>query len=270
MWSTAPNTPTVTHKEVPAKPAAATGVSKGWHGDDGAERHGKVPKHISSTNQVINGSGNHANAPRGHDQRYPRASDVGGSDGFIKGTPEVISPSNHSSQVHRGFIPNQYQTFDATKTTDLPGSREVITTPPHPQGSALGDSRPRARSIEDVDKQRGNYVPSPDGSSGGVGVKEESTSYCLSSLSSLIGSQEEGRGHEENRKGSMNSEASTISVRLCYFTLSFFLAPFFLSLVMWAFSSFLTPWLFLCCTDGDAFLYGLDPCVLALISMLTM
>lgn len=202
MWSTAPNTPTVIHKEVPAKSAAA--ISKGWHGDDGAERHSQVPKHISSANQAINGSGNHANVPRGHDQRYPHVTDMGGSDGF---TPEVISPSNHSSQVHRGFIPNQYQTFDATKTTDLPGSREVITTPPHPQGSTFGDSRPRARSIEDVDKQRGNYVPSPDGSSGGgVGA----TSYCLSSLSSLIGSQEEGP--YQDRKASMNSETSTISV----------------------------------------------------------
>lgn len=233
MWSTAPNTPTVAHKQVPTKPAA--GTSKGWHGDDGgAERHGQVPKHISSTNQALNGSGNHANAPgnhanapttRGHDQRYPRVADVGGSDGFIRETPEVvISPSNHSSQVHRGFIPNQYQTFDATKTTDLPGSRDVITTPPHPQGPTFGDSRPRARSIEDVDKQRGNYVPSPDGSSsggGGVGVvkeeeEEELTSYCLSSLSSLIGSQEEGRGYGEKpyqgRKASMNSDASTISV----------------------------------------------------------
>ena len=167
------------------------------------------------------------------DQGFPLIPDVaipgsGGSRSKI--TPEIISPTSHSpSKIHRGFMPANYDGFDATNSADLPGSRDekVITTPPHSQsGGSSGklnqgasESRQRAQSIEEADKHRENYVPL-NRAPGDPPLKgtEEENSYCLGSLSSYIISQESG--HDSGRKGEIKSqrktsgasEASTLSV----------------------------------------------------------
>lgn len=112
--------------------------------------------------------------------------------------------------------------FDATKSTDLPGSRgePVITTPPHSQTSStrktgLGttDFRPRTQSIEEADKQRENYAPSNSDFFGSVDGTSSKESFCLD-LSSLIISHEEEKTIEKNRnrKPSGVSDASTTSL----------------------------------------------------------
>lgn len=219
MWSTAPSTPISQHRgnqdseghqdlskitEVPCTSyeRAISNIDRPWEGGREGERRGQIPKHISS-NQAMNMSA-------GASQGFAHIPGVG-----VSGSrpPEVVSSSSHSpARIHRGFMLDQ---FDATKPADLPGSRgaAVITTPPHPQtmktGPAVSETRPRARSIEEVDRHRENYVTSLEayeGLSGG--------SYCLSGLSSLIISQDGGRGKEErmilsDRKA---SDTSTVSV----------------------------------------------------------
>lgn len=173
------------------------------------ERRGQLPEHISS-HQAINGGAN-ANSAQG----YPCIPDVGASG--ARPPDVVVSPSTHSpSRIHRGFM------LDATTPAELPGSKgtAVITTPPHPQGvktgSTFSDARPRARSIEELDKHRENYVPSSNASEGGVGGVKESSSYCLGGLSSFIISQDAGHDDQKrvlgDRKASATSQASTISV----------------------------------------------------------
>ena len=190
MWSTAPSTPVSQHRsdESGKNPADTTkerrtsyeiamesSRGKGvWHhgGEEPpGERHGQIPKHITS-DLALNGaagSGGSGNVTRGQDRGFPHIPNVGGAQKKV--SPEIISPSSHSpSKIHRGFMPSPCDGFDATNSADLPGSRgaKVITTPPHPQGSSssgktsgVGGSepRPRAQSIEEADRRRGNYVP---------------------------------------------------------------------------------------------------------------
>ena len=219
MWSTAPNTPTSqqrtkkssTHERGSSYEKAVNQGREVWGGGDppgGGERRGQIPRHISS-NQALNGAGgvgNHSNVARGHDQGFPHIPDVsasGTSSTRNKVTPDIISPTSHSpSKIHRGFMPSPCDGFDTTNSADLPGSRGVITTPPHPQGSSASskpsESRPRARSIEEADKHREKYAPvkQAPGDPPLEGAEDEN-SYCFGGLSSFIVSQESGRGRKE-------------------------------------------------------------------------
>ena len=199
---------------------------------------GQLPRHISSSSfkQAVDdpsygvtplpprlqGSGGHKGG------NFPQIPDVGisGIHGGKGVTAGVVMSKQPPSRIHQGFMPSSSGPFDATKSVDLPGSRSdgeatVITTPPHSQsiktGSGQTVGRSRAKSIEDVDKSRENYVPGvakkPNGDGG-----ETSNSFCLG-LSSLIISQDtghvtsEGVNASRKQKAMEESDTSTISVR---------------------------------------------------------
>ena len=231
MWSTAPSTPITSRKDneeprLKVQSSYEKAIQSADRMREG-ERHGQVPRHISS-NQTSNGPNDCAPVlPQGTGsggQKYPHIPTVGvsSSSGIQKSMgPEVVSSNHSPSRIHRGFMPNSGP-FDATKSTDLPGSRgePVITTPPHSQTSStrktgLGttDFRPRTQSIEEADKQRENYAPSNSDFFGSVDGTSSKESFCLD-LSSLIISHEEEKTIEKNRnrKPSGVSDASTTSV----------------------------------------------------------
>lgn len=225
VWSTAPSSPTSSHKLIDKKSSGSsaeslersgnTEESKGCYGNggggipEGGER--QLPRHISS-NHITGRSGDFVTSPTGG-QKFPQIPDMG-----------VVSPSS-PSKIHRGFIPN-LGPLDTTNTADLPGSRgdEVITTPPHSQANMAkkisSESHARTSSIEEADRQREGYAPIPRMSGGRKGKGEappedDSNSFCLG-LSSLIMTPEGEHGGEKktdkekmDRKG---SSASTTSV----------------------------------------------------------
>ena len=251
MWSTAPTTPTNNRKLEEDKVQSAAEASiegktsyekaillsdedkmRVWQAEDeekprdGVDRRGQLPKHISSSSQGINSSsGDHVNTPQGQGQlflQYP-------SGVPNRMAPEVVSANHSATRIHRGFVPNSGH-FDATKPTDLPGSRgedTVITTPPHSQTSLIGStgSRPRAQSIEEADRQRENYAPlsgkNIESSTRGEGLEEDLSSFCLGLTSLIInpdgisgGDRIDGKEGKMNqdRKVSETSDASTVSV----------------------------------------------------------
>ena len=232
VWSTPPSTPTgdppnrnpsdgMEGDSSYEKAIYAAEKVRSWHGADSSERSGQVPRHISAVNGGAGNFGGNAPHTSTSSTGYPRIPDMGAA--HKSGGPEIISPSN--LHVHRGFMPSPVGGFEATKPTDLPGSRQkaVITTPPKPQtsksgkGGSVAETRPRAKSIEEADKRRENYVPT----SGGRGAKsggQDENAFCLGSLSSLITSKEEGNvsgmmESEQDRSGARKiSETSTVSV----------------------------------------------------------
>lgn len=101
--------------------------------------------------------------------------------------PAVVSSSNTRVQI--GFEPP----INATSLSSLPGT--VITSPPPPSTTnrpntpklAHEGGLPKHRSIEELDKDRQNYVPPPDAHlSGYQGSPEDTSAFCLD-LSSITG-----------------------------------------------------------------------------------
>ena len=199
--------------------------------------HGQLPRHISSSSIQAVGESSEGTASRPPQHQggsahvggdYPQILDVGISrihSGTSTSAGVVTSPPP-PSRVQQGFMPSSSGTFDATNSTDLPGSRSdkdlVITTPPHSQTNLVfgqTPSRSRAKSIEDVDRNRENYAPGGmRKQQGDDGESKQSNSFCLG-LSSLMISKEIAHSSSEpatatrKREGSVTSETSTISVR---------------------------------------------------------
>ncbi len=216
VWSTAPSTPTSHRKDDPKANGSGGNHEKAGHmggggGEGAGDRHGPLPPMHISSNQT----------PK--DQIHQQQLQQGNGGGSGVTPPEVVSSSVPPSRIHRGFMPPNIENFDATKSTDLPGARwgesPVITTPPHSQTNKTGHtgsdvvivgSRQRAKSIEDVDKQRGGYVPSREGTE--EGFDEAPRSFCLG-LSSLISPQDSDEKIRADLEEKSNLLAtSTISV----------------------------------------------------------
>ena len=232
-WCTAPSTPTGHKISVERQSSHEQSVfnsdSKG-----SSVSHSQLPRHISTshTGPGMNGSSEVVSAHNQHQGggKYPQMPAVGIPIGHATmnltgGSATVVSSSQPPSRVHHGFTPNNPGVFDATKSGDLPGSRNeradgVITTPPHSQSSfSQATSRSRTKSIEDTDKSRENYAPG-EASRGDPDGVQGSSSFCLG-LSSYIMAQHNSDETAETkdserglkRKNSAASETSTISVR---------------------------------------------------------
>ena len=86
----------------------------------------------------------------------------GGYSPLIKpgGAPEIVSARPYNVQV--GFnAPQRQLSLETTDPSTLPGTAEVITSPPkpHPPRSPVS----KATSIEEVDKARRHYAPTSEG-----------------------------------------------------------------------------------------------------------